>query len=969
MINQCAIPPVLQQQAEQHWQQLAKQAQQHFSPQQLLQFKQLLGLSDFIAQSCIQRPPVISDLAALLNNPNPPDYQQQLSTTLHTVQQPEQLNRVLRHFRQLHMLRIAWLDLLGCRSIEDSLLEVSALADQLISHSYQWLYQQACNKYGTPLDDNGEKQDMLILAMGKLGGGELNFSSDIDLIFCYPQPGELKQRRKHLEYQQFFTRLAQQLINSLNQTTPDGIVFRVDMRLRPFGDSGALVSHFSAFEDYYQTQGREWERYAMVKARVCNANNHHSNELTQILKPFVYRRYLDFSAIDSLRQMKLQISKELKRRNLKHNIKLGAGGIREIEFIVQSFQLIRGGRHPRLQTPSLLEALNQLGDIGCIQPQQRVSLQQAYLFLRKVEHCLQQFNDQQIQDLPQNPLDKARLTYCMGFAEYADFTAALTQHQDNVHDEFNDVIGGIEENKSGSNQGGFTDLWLCQLSESEAEPLLSKWLSKELHQPYLHHLNELKSKLSNTLGVRGQQVVNQLMPIILAQASRVEAVTDRVLTADNMLIRLEPVLNAIAGRTTYLELLLSYPQASQKLLDLCAASPWIADLIASYPMLLDELISPQLLVHLPQKDGYRDRLRQHLLRIDQQDLETQMDALREFKLTNQLKIAAAEVTGVLDTALVSDHLSYLAEVITEQVVNAAWHQMQQRYGVPPGTSAQDMAFAVIAYGKLGGLELSYSSDLDLVLLHNNSKAGSTDGKKIITSQAFYLKLAQRINHLFSTKTRNGQLYEIDLRLRPSGNAGLLVTSIDSFADYQRHQAWVWEHQALVRARFILGSPAIQEAFTAIRQEVLCQAREQSTLSREIIQMRGKMRQHLLHKTQGKWDIKQEEGGITDIEFLVQYWVLAYASHFPQLTYWSDNLRIIETLAEIQLISQQTAIVLTQTYLQLRTQGHKLALQDKKALLDDAEFKTERQKIAALWKQTLNQSSDESPTINEKDNRE
>ncbi|MDF2180040.1 bifunctional [glutamate--ammonia ligase]-adenylyl-L-tyrosine phosphorylase/[glutamate--ammonia-ligase] adenylyltransferase [Aliiglaciecola sp. CAU 1673] len=907
--------------------------------------KSKFGLSDFIAKSCLQSPDMIERLFSEGPATCMPDYDAGLGEVLKAVEDETGLLKSLRLFRRYHMLRLAWLDLGNQLAIEDSLVQVSTMARAIISRTCQWWYEQLAQRYGYPMED-GKPQPLLVLGMGKLGGGELNFSSDIDLIFCYPTPGDTQGGKKTIENQQFFTKLGQKLIAALNQITADGQVFRVDMRLRPFGESGPLVVHFDALEDYYQEQGREWERYAMVKASVVNPQSDYTDRLQAILKPFVYRRYIDYSAIEALRNMKRLIAQEIRRRQLTDNIKLGAGGIREVEFIVQTFQLIRGGREPSLQNTSLLQVLSAIVERGFLPAEEAKVLRESYLYLRKVEHCLQQFADEQTQQLPDSPLNQARLATVMGFDSFAGFRIELERHMAAIHQQFQELIGEEAEQASEQDVSDLQDLWALPLSDEEAVTLLRKRWDEQHTGPFWRVLSEFASDMHHrSMGKRGKDTLDKLMPWVLLAALEDKFQPHLVLE------RLTSVLKAVSRRTTYLELLLENPGALSQLVKLCSASLWISKQIESFPILLDELLNPQQLYQLTSLDNYADELRQAMLRIPEEDLEAQMEALRQFKLSQQLKIAAADITGVLPVMRVSDHLTFLAEALISQVVLDAWQQMTQRYGLPKGLSEDSLGFAVIAYGKLGGLELGYGSDLDLVFLHNCDTDEETEGGKPIESRQFYLKLAQRIMHLFNTKTSSGDLYETDLRLRPSGNSGLLVCHIEAFARYQKEEAWTWEHQALCRSRFVFGDDKMQARFEQIRKDILCQPRERKNLAEDVRTMREKMRTHLSSAKEG-FDLKQDPGGIADIEFLVQFWVLAFGAQFPALCQWSDNVRILESLEKAGVISAQWASLLKEAYLSFRNAGHHLVLEGKPPEDGSDRFDSLREKVIAIWNAVL-----------------
>ena len=793
---------------------------------------------------------------------------------------------------------------------------------------------------------------MYILGMGKLGGHELNFSSDIDLIFTYPEKGETQGGKKSLEHQQFFTRLAQKLIQALNKVTVDGQVYRVDMRLRPFGESGPLVLHFDAMEDYYQEQGRHWERFAMVKARVINSDDSsYEAALQAILTPFTFRRYLDFTTLDALRNMKKLIATEIRRRKLNNNIKLGAGGIREVEFFAQSFQLIHGGREPSLQSKSLLTTLKALEENEIVENEVVEALKQDYLFLRKVEHTLQQYRDQQTQTLPEDEDQRQALIEVMGFPNYAQFLTHLDAVMARIHGHFNELIEESQDahDPQDSLFSACCDAWQLQMVEHEFCQTFASYLPPEDASRVQHLLLDFnQNQRRYLLGQRGEDTLNKLIPEILYVL-----ITHNAQGVPYILKRVLGVISAITGRTTYLDLLLENPDVLKQLVRLCERSEWVANEIKRFPLLLDELLTPLYLEQqdtdiVASKNDYISELRQSLLRVEPDDVEAMMDTWRQFKLCQQLRIAASDISGSLPIANVSDKLTVLAEVVLEQVVHAAWHQISERFGVPNHLTADNSGFAVVAYGKLGGYELGYGSDLDLVFLHNAPREATTTGAKSIEAQQFYIKLAQRIMHLLNTKTLFGQLYETDLRLRPSGNAGLLCCHLDGFKRYQQEEAWTWEHQALVRARGVCGDKTLLTQFADVRAEILGQPRDKAALRDEVCKMRTKMRQHLLNEKAQKVDLKQCVGGITDIEFMTQYWVLANASTIPSITRYTDNLRILNEAAQHGVIDDKQAKMLQDAYLALREQYHHLTLADTKYADQTDQLAKLREQVTGYW---------------------
>ncbi|MFT6925419.1 MAG: glutamate-ammonia-ligase adenylyltransferase [Psychromonas sp.] len=920
-------------------------------PSQHTELMKVLGLSDFVAESLIKQPALLSDLLdsglltladrkALIDT--------ELDAAMAKVADELTLHKVLRLFRRKQMVVIAWRELLGKSSLTESLAHISYLADQLIRQCMSWLYNKQCTEQGIPMNSKGVIQPFFIFAMGKLGGQELNFSSDIDLIFTYPERGETQGERRSVENQSFFTKLGQRIIAALHQITVDGFVYRVDMRLRPFGESGPLVTNFASVEDYYQSHGRDWERYAMIKARVIGEEGEYKKALEALLKPFIYRRYIDFSAIESLRKMKAMISSEVRRKGLKDNIKLGKGGIREIEFVAQSFQLIRGGRRAELQCKGLRETLKVLAEIDEV-PKERVQcLLDSYHFLRAVENVLQQIGDQQTQTLPDNELDKLRLITVMGYPNWQDFYHKVNQVMASVHAEFNWVVGDDEEQHEQADQA-LSELWAVHLSQQEAARLLhEKGLDESITADFANALSAFKEELKKRpIGPRGQATLDKLMPHMI---EFICSYPDPV----ELLNRITALLLKIISRTAYLELLNENDGALKQLLKLCDASTRVAAQLARHPILLDELLDPQQLYKPTELDNYRSELQLFMLRIPEDDMEQQMEALRQFKQIQFLYIAAADIEGSIKLPQVSDHLTYLSEAIMDYVVQIAWLQMVEKFGLPSNVCDSDhKGFAVIGYGKMGGIELGYGSDLDVVFLHDDDIKGETNGPRKIDNQLFYFRLVQRIIHLFSSRTNSGILYEIDMRLRPSGDSGILVSSIASYKKYLQNNAWTWEHQALVRARAVFFDNKIFTKFNEARQTVLSQARNNSALATEVRDMRTKMRKHLNREKAGLFDLKQSPGGMVDIEFLAQYLVLAHACHYgKELCKWSDNLRIFETCRRMGLLTLDEEKNLTGAYCALRDAAHRLTLNKKTRIVKDERFFQERQNVIKVWDKFL-----------------
>ncbi|TOK23295.1 bifunctional glutamine synthetase adenylyltransferase/deadenyltransferase [Vibrio parahaemolyticus] len=911
------------------------------------QFHYVSALSQFITETIHRDEALAQQLPTMLSELSRHQaYRTRLAALL--AECPDEISghRVLRQFRNREMVYIAWKDFLHAWTLEESLRHLSQLAEAMIFETYQWQYKICCAEWGTPTNAEGEAQPMLIIGMGKLGGGELNFSSDIDLIFTYPENGETQGARRSIANAQFFTRLGQRIIKALDQQTFDGFCYRVDMRLRPFGESGPLVMSYAALEDYYQEQGRDWERYAMIKARVMGCEMYPQyQELRKMLRPFVFRRYIDFSAIQSLRRMKSMISSEVRRRGLTNNIKLGAGGIREIEFIAQVFQLIRGGREPSLRNRGLLETLNGIEELALLTPQEVSNLEAAYKYLRQLENLLQAMADKQTQTLPDCDIERLKLATAMQLESWELLIEQTQQHMNKVHQVFETLIGDDEEDEGSTIARHFHELWDMANKQDVLKLILDQDIQVEEPAIFSKAIINFKADLAKkTLGPRGREVLNRLMPKVF---DAVFAHPD----AQFGLPRVLHLLHNICTRTTYLELLDEHPAALVQLVRLCTASPMISEQLSRYPILLDELIDPQQLYNPIPLDSYRKELRDFLARIPEDDMEQQMEALRQFKQICILRIAAADIAGVLPVMKVSDHLTYLAEAIVEAVVSQAWLQVSEKYGEPTHVKDREgKGFAVIGYGKVGGWELGYNSDLDIVFMHDCPVNVYTDGKKEIDGRQFYLRLAQRIIHIFSTRTASGILYEVDTRLRPSGASGLLVSPTDAFDDYQHQDAWTWEHQALVRARMIYGDEPLAIAFHNTRHDVLCKPRDEQTLKKEVVEMREKMRDHLGGKKSGRFMIKQDVGGITDIEFLAQYLVLNYSHEKPKLTRWCDNVRIYETLIAQGVMEEDQAMQLIRAYTTMRNEIHHRNLLNLDADVVEDKFVAEREWVKQAWNQ-------------------
>lgn len=914
-------------------------------------------LSDFALEALAKRPALLPALMESDELEAPPSREQMaaaLDDALVEADSEAALHAVLRRFRQARMVGIVWRDLNGA-DMWQTAATVSALAELCLEKALVWLETHLAPRWGLPAPrEDGSLQRLIVLGMGKLGAGELNLSSDIDLIFAFPEKGTTQGGEREYEHQQYFTKLGQKLIAALDSITAEGFVFRVDMRLRPLGDGGPLVGSFNTLTSYYQDQGREWERYAMLKARPVAGDVAGGHELLDRLKPFIYRKYLDFGAIESLREMKAMIHREVKRLGRDDNIKLGRGGIREVEFVVQAFQLIRGGRDTELQVTSLRAAMASLVTLELLPAQVVDELRDDYVFLRDLEHALQAQQDRQTQTLPNDPENQARLAMAMQLPDWSALRESLSARRERVRQHFDAVVADPDdedspEERESTDDAAWRQLWQGEMDDAEAERVMSA-AGFELPDA-LRRLQQFR----NSRGVQSMQRIGYerleaVMPMLLEAAAESD-------TPTMALERVLPLIEAVLRRTAYLSLLRENPQVLPSLIRLCAASPWIAEQLARHPILLDELLTPATLYSPADKQRLTDELRQTLARIPEDDEEGWLDALRVFKQTQVLRVAASDIAGGRVLMKVSDYLTAIAEVVLDSVLQMAWRSLTARYGHPSVRDENDQpAFLVVGYGKLGGIELGYGSDLDLVFLYDAAPQGSTDGAKSIDNLVFFTRLGQRIIHLLTATTPSGTLYEVDMRLRPSGNAGLLVSSLSAFAEYQRREAWVWEHQALVRARAVAGDKRLGERFEAIRREVLSRERDEAELRREVVNMRIKMREHLGSGSQareaGEFHLKQDSGGLVDIEFLNQFAVLALSRQTPALLEVTDNMRLMDALAESGKLPMQDAKDLQAAYLAYRDASHRASLAKQRSLVAEADFTEHRQRVRELWQRWM-----------------
>jgi glutamate-ammonia-ligase adenylyltransferase len=853
----------------------------------------------------------------------------------------------LRRWRRAEFARIAWRDLAGWASLAETLADLSRAAELALRLAHDFALRGLSERYGQPRSAALAAQQLIVVAMGKLGGGELNFSSDIDLVLLYPEGGETDGACP-ISNEEYFTRLGQALIRLLEQQTADGFVFRVDLRLRPYGDSGPLVSNAAALEDYLQLHGRDWERYAWVKARAITNQAGYAELFRSAIQPFVYRRYLDFGVFDSLRDMKALIERDVQRRELADHIKLGDGGIREIEFIVQSFQLIRGGQDRRLQTSSLRQALVLLVGAKLLPVDAVAELDAAYVFLRRLENRLQMRADQQLHQLPTAAPARELLAAAMKFDSWAQLHDEIARHRRHVAASFRAIVFG-------ASAGAPADALAAsapQLDDADRPTLAARleragFADSAAAAQLLVDFRQLA--FVQRLDANGSRRMSALLPVLVAEAVG----TREPLPSLRRLLR---VLEAIGARSAYLALLLHNARARVRLVELAAHGDFLTDQIAAHPLLLDELIDERIFDDPPDRGALAADLEQRMAGADQDDGERLVERLRQFQRAAIFRLGVADLLARLPVMRVSDRLTDVAELIIERVLALAWQQLTPQLGMPMCTedgARRPVRLCVVGYGKLGGMELGYSSDLDLVFLHDSTGAQQeTEGERTIDNQVFFVRFAQRLVHLLTMHSAAGRLYEVDMRLRPSGKGGMLITSIEAFTEYQRREAWTWEHQALLHARSVAGAAVLRERFEAIRIEVLARHVRRDTLREKVRHMRNRMRNELSRAGQSEFDLKQDPGGIADIEFLAQYWALTWAGEFPPVAMYSDTIRQLETVASANLVPQSRIDTLSSAYRDYRTCLHHRALEGKGGIVAASEFVPERAAIVEIWDEVM-----------------
>jgi glutamate-ammonia-ligase adenylyltransferase len=863
-------------------------------------------------------------VARLLAGIDSPFALEQERSEIDAQNDPAALAQALRRLRQRVVLSTLLRDLTGRADLIEVCATMTGLAEMAITAAVNVHHRALAEAHGDPIgEESGAPQRLIVVGMGKLGGGELNVSSDVDLVFAYPEAG-MTDGQKALANQEFFDRLGRRVIATLGDVTADGFVFRVDMRLRPYGDSGPLSSSFSALEQYLVTQGRTWERYAWLKARPLTGAA--GGELEELILPFLYRKYLDYDAYNGLRDVHHQIREQGRRKDYARNIKLGPGGIREIEFIVQAMQLVRGGKEPALRVRGTLPALAAIDARGLLPRAAVAELSAAYVFLRNLEHRLQYRDDQQVHDTPADPVEQALLARACGLADAADLSAALGAKRAAVERHFEAIFGEEAPDQADP----LASVWLDPVAE-EAQSMTLAAAGYRAPLPLLATLARARQRSRYLeLPTLSRQRFDALVPQMLRVAANAAAASGE--EPDVVFARLLTLLETVMGRSVYLALLCEHPPVLPRLAQLMAASPWAADYLTRHPLLLDELLDSRALLAEPDWSAWRRELDAEL-RAHSGDAERQMDALRHFQHAHSFRLLAQDLNGLLSVERLADHLSELADIVLAATLEHCWAQMHGQGKVPPPK------FAIVGYGKLGGKELGYASDLDLVFLFDDPDEGAPER---------YARLAHRLNTWLTSATAAGRLYDTDLRLRPDGASGLVVSSLSAFCRYQREQAWAWEHQALSRARFIAGDATLGSAFERERKAILSLPRDPLRLAADVVAMRRRM--YAGHSNPStRFDLKHDPGGMVDVEFIVQYLVLLHSARHPALTRNSGNIALLAAAGELVLIPTVLAAMVADAYRAYRRAQHQIRLYGAPlARVDPAPQAARRAVIAELW---------------------
>jgi len=865
--------------------------------------QRVLCASDFAGDSLQREPQLLGgDAIGLMSDPRPADAR---PLRLAPADGEAAAMSALRHYRRREALRLIWRDVCGLDTVEDTLSGSTALAEACLAAALQFAEADFELRYGNAVNAAGARQRLVVVGLGKLGGGELNFSSDIDIILAFAENGASDGART-LDNETYFARLGQLLVKLLAQITSDGYVFRVDLRLRPFGSAGRVALSFAAMEQYYQREGRDWERYAWIKARTVAGDAAAGKRLIETLRPFVYRRYHDYTAFAGLREMKALIDAEVARKDLAQHLKLGPGGIREIEFVVQLLQLIRGGREPGLREPGLLPALAACEHLGALHAASARRLREAYRFLRRVENRVQMLRDEQTHELPADALSRERLAVTLGYTDWPALAAAVAQVRASVSEEFAALLAPVTPTRDAAadNDAPARAYWQgLDDGSSEAKALAALgFATAEARHAELGAL--AASAASRGLSPRTRAGLDRLMPLLLDGAAASVA-------PDLGLERLLRLVHAVLRRPAYLALLEEQPAARARLIALFADCALLAERVIAHPMLLDDIFDARLgEMQLPDRHALQAEIARRVAQLEGAETGT-VDAEAEFELLQEEKQSAVFRLGLacrdkrLDAVVAARQLSEIAEVVLEHALDLARRDVLRQHGTIGS------GFAVIGYGSLGGGELGFASDLDLVFVYDGALAQrESDGARPLEGARYFARIAQRTVHWLTAQSHAGKLYDVDVRLRPDGSKGLLVASLEAFADYQRERAWIWEQQALVRARPIAGDASTMQRFTQLRAEVLAKPRPPDDVRAQVSTMRARWRAERDRSTSLLLDLKQGAGTLLDIEFIVQMLVLLHAGSQPRLLDSSNTASLIAAAASSDALTGSDAASLT-----------------------------------------------------------
>lgn len=875
---------------------------------------------------------------------------------LQGIKDTEKLADSLRLLRREVLLTLIARDATGLAQYEEVVKTMTDLAQLAVSQTVRVHALALSERFGIPTSESGVPQDFLVVGMGKLGGQELNVSSDIDLVFVYDEQGRCRPTercpnpRRELSNAEFFERLSKKVIAALSDISGAGFVFRVDMRLRPNGDSGPIVISNDMLEEYLYVQGREWERFAWLKGRVVNEPvftdqqtfNQQVKNLYDVVRPFVFRRYVDFNAISALSNLHKLIRSETQRReagkDLGIDVKLGRGGIREIEFITQTFQVIRAGREPQLRVRGTLEALMILEKMGVLKFEQVMRLKDAYIFLRNLEHAIQYVDDQQTHRLPSEVDAQNQIAALLGLKR-EEMINQLMLIREYVASVFNGIFQ-VEEKTAEDDD--WPQGWA--IGFAQAHDALAERLSKMGYENATYCAERVLGLMgSKFLAVQTEAARARMAQLVkrVCQLSLQLAADDKSVASDVIFTRFIALLEVIAGRSTYVSLLVQYPQVREKVAMVLKTSAWAADYLTAHPIVLDELLDERIseLDNFSPVDwsGWQDDLWEKL-REAEGDQETQMNLLRDAHHGAVFKLLMADLEGRFTVERLADQLSALADAVLEMVITLAWQTIASRHCDVP-------KFAVIAYGKLGGKELSYASDLDLIYLYDDPSQEASKN---------YTRLVRRMMSWLTVQTSSGILFDVDLRLRPNGENGLVVSSLEMFKRYQRNEdgtgAWPWEHQALTRARFCAGDREIGMAFEKEREAILRLPRDKEKVFKDVSDMRERMLEGHPN-TSDLFDVKHDRGGMVDVEFAVQAMVLAYSHEHPELVNNFGNILLLEMAARAGLIPQDLAQKCVSTYRNYRfiQRKHRLEFGSGAVRVERAEQQDNINAVLELWK--------------------